>query len=438
MSFNFTKFSKIILYLLIFAFIITAPFYFIQYKNNRQQLINEDTDENWKGVITIWDYPHYDVENETRYGWIMGKIKKFEKEHPGVFIEFKPLNNNTGRIELETAINTKCYPDIVPIEINEFIINNNILEPLDNFLSKDDLERYKDKALQTVRYDNKTWGVPFMMNGYVLVANTDLLKEKGLEFKENSCTYQEFADIASKIKSKDKKNKLYGFDVCIDTNNFGIWGLFLSSKSNGDNFLEKDILKKGLSNISDLKHTYNCVSEYFGENSFTKVWNNFYNKKNTGICILDTAYVNILSNYKRNGEISFNYKILGFPVDNKNIMITKCDTYSILKQSDSKKTKMCVEFLKYITSEKYQRELYQIGGFPVDKSIGYIYINNEDMTKVEDCIDKGIIINSELSDSSIQEIINNEIRKVINEKNDINKSVKNINDKINKYKSNYR
>ena len=76
--------------ILLCIFIMAGPFIFIYFKPYVEGKI-EHKKEEWEGIITFWDYPRVDVTNGSNYGWIVRKIKKFEKENPGVYIDLKPI-----------------------------------------------------------------------------------------------------------------------------------------------------------------------------------------------------------------------------------------------------------------------------------------------------------------------------------------------------------
>ena len=124
--------SQIITILLI-AFIIIWPIYINYYT---QVDVEEDKVDSWKGVIKLWDFPRLDIHTGSRYGWINDRIKRFERQNPGVYIELEPIDWESGPIKLEVALKTGALPDIAPIGSDFECMSNNMLESLDLFFTE--------------------------------------------------------------------------------------------------------------------------------------------------------------------------------------------------------------------------------------------------------------------------------------------------------------
>lgn len=76
-------------------------------------------------------------------------------------------------------------PDIVPIGSDYSIISKGVLEPLDEYLTVDEIKDFRESALKSVTYDRKIYGIPWMMTTYTMVLNLDLFSQRGVEPPEN-------------------------------------------------------------------------------------------------------------------------------------------------------------------------------------------------------------------------------------------------------------
>ena len=85
----------------IIIYIITGPILFKKLNINYINYYKVETKEpDWKGIISFWDYPNLDTTNGSRFGWIQKRIKEFEKNNPGIYIDFRPLSAEDGRTTL--------------------------------------------------------------------------------------------------------------------------------------------------------------------------------------------------------------------------------------------------------------------------------------------------------------------------------------------------
>jgi len=349
----------------------------------------------WKGIITVRDYPRLDISTGYKYSWITKKIKEFERSNPGVFIEFKPLDSEFGHIELDTAIKTNSYPDIAPVGTNFEIISKGILEPLDEYLTKEEIEDYKAQAISAVQYQNKIWGIPYMMESYCLFLNLDLFNQIGVTPpQDGNWTYEEFLKSLKQLthdKDGDGKADTYGFNSYIMPNSYNTWGIILSDggeivdyKTGRYKFYGKDAVS-GLKKLVDLKLIHKVTPEDFGINNPRGAWKSFAVDKKIAVYPGKSSLVNSLKALNNVGK-GFNFGVANYPIGEEGIPISAGNTvtaYGIFKQEDKAKLKMCVKFLKHLVDDESQSELYKQGVFPVKKSAGEIYKNDKLMSSIE-------------------------------------------------------
>ncbi|WP_053956271.1 ABC transporter substrate-binding protein [Inediibacterium massiliense] len=428
---------------LICAFLIFGPFYFLQYKLKSNSIQKE---ENFKGVIEFWDYPHLDCENGTRFGWILEKIRVFEKQNPGVYIDFKPIYPLNGPIEIETSIKTNSSPDIAPIGSDQNVIHKKVLEPLDQYLSHEEWDDYKEESLKAVTAKGRKWGIPWMIDIYKMYINVDLFHEKNIEIPKNGeWTYKEFVDHVKQLtydQDGDKKIDTYGFYSFVGENH-PLWGILLSD---GATIFEKDQSYgfddekaiSGLKKLVDLKYMYKVTPDDFGENSEKDAWDLFCKGK-VAVYPAETSKTSSLKKLKNEG--GFEFEVVGFPIGEEKESLSICtpiDAYGIFKQEDPKKLEMCVKFLKFITKDDYQRQLYRLGVFPAKKSIGEIYKNDPYLSTIENELEDIKMIHTHPKWRSIEEILQSQIRQALLGKKSSQETIKDSKEKIKDYMESIR
>ncbi|EOD00423.1 extracellular solute-binding protein, family 1 [Caldisalinibacter kiritimatiensis] len=417
---------KKVLTILLVIFIIMWPIYFISFnKSQNTPTIEKEKDTEWKGVIEIWDYPRLNVETGSRYEWMLDKIRKFEKENPGVYIELRPIDLNKGPIKLEVGLKTGNLPDIAPVGADFTFMKEDILEPLDLYLSDKEKQKFKFQALHAVTYDGKMWGMPVMMTTYTMYLNLDLFRQRGVEPPiDGNWTYEEFVEKMKKLtwdSDNDSKIDHYGFVSFISPNYYNLWGIILSD---GAQIIDENSNKyvfygdkaiSGVKKVVDLKKKYKVTPEEFGLISGNKAWDMFNKEQVIAVYPTGSWAVRVLDNAIRKGE-GFNYTIANYPIGDKRIPVSLNNSvcaYGIFKQEDKGKLDMCVKFLKFISQEKYQEELEDLGVFPAKKGIKDIYENNPKMKRLEDCLSYTQIIPKHEKWKDIDRILQNQIRLAI-------------------------
>ncbi|MCG8538575.1 MAG: extracellular solute-binding protein [Clostridia bacterium] len=389
------KSFTLFLCLILIAFILFAPHLLI--RPEIDQLVDKIfvREIEWQGIITIRDYPRLDTTTGYKYSWILKKIKEFERKNPGVFIEFKPLNEEFGHIEIDTAIKTNSLPDIAPIGSDFEIISQGVLEPLDEYLTKEEIDSYKLNAISSVKYGGRIWGIPYMMENYCLFLNLDLFNQRGVKPpKDGNWTYEEFLKSLKELtydKDGDGESDIYGFNSYIMPNSYNIWGIILSDggeivdyKTRRYSFYGREALS-GLKKLVDLKLVHKVTPENFGTNSAKEAWKSFAIDKKVAVYPGKASLVNTLKLLNSIGK-GFNFNIANYPIGEAGIPISSGNTvtaYGVFKQDDKRKLEMCIKFVKHLTDEDGQRELYKQGVFPVKKKVGEIYKKDKIMSNIE-------------------------------------------------------
>ncbi len=405
------------------AFILLSPY--VLHRPNIGELYDKvfRRDIEWRGVITIWDYPRLDMTTGYKYSWLRDKINEFERKNPGVIIEFKPLESEFANIKLDTAIKTNTYPDIAPVGTNFEIISKGILEPLDEYLTEDERSDFKIQAISAVKYDNKIWGLPYVIEPYTFLINKELFQEKNISLpREGNWTYEEFVDTLTKLTyNKSKKEEFYGFNSFIHGNFYNIWGIIMSD---GAEVIDKETFAyrfygkramSGLQKLVDLKYKYKVTPPDFGENTMDEAWRSFAIDKKVAVYPAKSPKINELKILKSNG-MAFDFDAANYPIGDLGMPISvgnSVTAFGVFKQEDEKKLRICIEFIKHLSDEKSQRDLYKQGGFPVKKSIGEIYKNDEIMSKIEKNLSYSKNIGLHPQWTLIEDILQSQIRMIL-------------------------
>lgn len=349
-----SKVLKDILCGLVVIFIITGPYLFETYKSNLEKT-PENEKATYKGVITLWDYPYFNKDNGTRYGWITKKIKEFEKENKGVYIDFKPLSYENGLIEIETSAKINALPDIAPVGANVEIQQLDLLQPLNDYIENNILNEYFDDVINSVTYNNHIYGIPKLINLHVMLLNKNEFEAKGIQMPQKPVMPQN--DFLSLIKQSYNQT---GKSLSLDKKTM----ISMAWHINNQEKLQE------IKTNSGMIYYKNIINELEKQ------------KISIGTCqTMDLAKINDTLA----GEL--NYKWMNFYAQEKDIY-GECLAYGIFKQKDQKKLEMCLKFVDFLTNNKEQLQLNKFNAFSVKKLNEPLYIEESGMGQLEKILKK--------------------------------------------------
>jgi len=376
------------------VYIFIGPDLLKQMKENYKKSlepVHEKTE--WTGVITLWDYPRLDLTNGKRFSWIKSKIKQFEKKNPGVYIELRELDWKEGPTFLKAAAKIGANPDIAPVGSDYFFMSGGYIEELGSYMSLEEKKDFIDSILDTATDKGKLYGIPWMMTGYTMLLNTDRFNEKNVSLPQNGeWTYEQFVKALEQLTydtGEKEGAKVYGFNSFIEPGYYNIFGLLMSDgaqiidEETGRYVFNTPEALSGLNKLYDLKYKYKVTHPGFGDMSENQAWSTFLNGE-VAVYIGSSWTVPLLRNSQ--GSSGINFAVAKFPTGKSDVPLSVCQTacsYAVFKQKDEVKRKVCVDFIKFITSAEAQLELADFGYFPVRKSGKHLYENDKEMYTIQ-------------------------------------------------------
>lgn len=406
--------------MLLIAFIVFWSFY-IHF--NDPDSLTEEPEERYTGIIKIWDYPRLDVGTGSRYSWIQERIREFEKKNPGVYIDFTPLDWESGPEKIEEAIKSNDKPDIVPISFNFPWIDD--LEVLNEFLEKEELDDFKFETLKPVTYNENIIGLPFAMTTYTMYLNLDLFNERGVSPPlDGNWTYEEFVEKLEELtfdSDNDGIKDHFGFNSFIEPNYYNLWGIILSDGAEIIDFKKNkykfygDSAIKGVQRVVDLKYKYKVTPDNFGSLSEKECWDMFIKDKKIAVYPTGSWAVKVLEDLQNKGE-GFNFDIANYPLGDEKLPMALSDgvaSFGVFKQEDKKKVETCVKFLKFLSDESSQKTLEELGVFTVKKGIKDMYKDNPKMKRIEETLYYTQVVPRDENWKSIDIILQDEIKKAV-------------------------
>lgn len=358
----FSKIIKGILLVVCVIFIIAGPIAFEVYKGYKEKPIVEETP--WKGIIVIWDYPSFNKEDGARYSWIANKIKQFEKENRGVFINFKPLDISKGLVEIETAAQTNTLPDIAPVGASRVIQELDILEPLNLYIDKNNMDIYIEGIKDNIIYKDNIYGIPRLINIDIIAFSKSIFDTQEEEIPNTGQILLVMADAIIKktgFPFKIKDTALVSMALC---------------------FKEYPIFEKIIQG-NQFKETNSLYSDFEKKNFST-----------IACSTMDIAQIDYVFG------IHGDYNLVPLVTEKEQKLIGTCWAYGVIKQEDKKKVEMCIKFINFLTNSEEQLGLVKFNAFPVMKSTQGIYKEENDLKKIEELfMNSGKILINTLSEN---------------------------------------
>jgi len=384
----FKKIIRIILYILIITYILTAPFYL----NNifSEKYLSNKKNVEWSGVITMWDIPRLTV-NGSEFGWIKSRIDEYQKHNPNVHIELRELHyDDNSEIAFKAAL-SEDHPDIMPL-----FIGNEVL-PLDNVMPVNILDRdnqlisIKDPLISTVYKDEKLWGIPVYYSINVLIINKSLIDSLGVKCPPD-VNYDSFISFLKEIEEKETSEEIAPFDFYIDDHGNSIMPFFFAdgasifslNEQESTNFYSDKVVT-GLEKLKRIDQNLTSLHEGYGNRSKTQVTTDFYNGK-TAVLSGSLTDVNSLIRKINQGK-GFDFELIPYPKGQSEIPIYFAEdigAYAIMETNNSNKKEAIYDFMKFLLSKESQQSLETIGRLPAVEGSDYKFETHAHLNTLSD------------------------------------------------------
>ncbi len=175
-------------------------------------------------------------------------IPEFEKANPGIKVELDLLNEKGDSVaamqRLDLMAASKDQLDIIELPYTNYSQRADIglLEPLEGFIEKDGY-KYEEEYLVDTKVNDKIYALPSSMQRWFVLLNKEMLDEANLPVPTD-WTWTEFVEYAQKLTKGEGASKRYGAYL---HNWPDYFQLQLMSKPTDNTFLKAD----GTSNAKD-------------------------------------------------------------------------------------------------------------------------------------------------------------------------------------------
>ncbi|NCB37597.1 MAG: extracellular solute-binding protein [Erysipelotrichia bacterium] len=348
-------------------------------------------------LIKIWDFPRWLETGETtdRFTWISRKIADFEKMHPGVRVELTKLTWQRGHEKLKIAAISGNNPDIAPGTVPLLFIRENLIEPVDEYLTAEDRNDYLPGALQAFKVKGKIYGWPWYMGGQLLYLNRDIFASASVELPiEGRWTPDEFVGKMTQIKSYLAGKQGY-FPLGVyfqkdETANFPFLMLYGGTIINNEGLYTADTpgFLRGIEWLKNLQQQQIIPADSGGRTS-NDIWTAFGTEHRIAAAAFGLWGIKALTS-----KFPMNFEVVHFPAEPGRPSGSFLGTsgFYVFKTPDKKRLAMAMELSRFLTSGENQRDLAHYTQFPTRHSSGNIYAADRHMSAAWKILQEGQLV----------------------------------------------
>ncbi|MGL5755523.1 MAG: ABC transporter substrate-binding protein [Paraclostridium sp.] len=156
----------------------------------------------------------YSTWDNTHTKAIETLIEGFEKENPNIDIQLEVISNGDYWTKMETAAAGGSAPDVFWVDARRFgtYAKEGMLVGMDDYIkeNKIDMSQYLESITSIYNFDGKQYAMPSFWDDTVLLLNTKMMEEYGIEKPKKDWNWEEMIAWLEDAKAKLPKD-IYPF-----------------------------------------------------------------------------------------------------------------------------------------------------------------------------------------------------------------------------------
>ncbi|MDD3461033.1 MULTISPECIES: ABC transporter substrate-binding protein [unclassified Mesotoga] len=322
--------------------------------------------------------------------------EEFMRLHPDVEVKYVVVGNTEYSQKMAAAIATGTQPDIFkgPVWDNRWV-GAGLLEPIDDYISPEDLEDFYDLALETGYVDGKHYIWPWNLGtngmGTSMLLYTPDFEKAGVDWRkivEEGWTMEEFVEIAKKLTwDSDGDGKIDHYAISFgaqDTHNLMNFiyahGAKLTNEDETEVTFNTPEAVAGLQFLLDLVEVHKVAPSAVEAMGVYDVIGNFHSHR-TSIGFGGPYEIGRITRYVKSGQLteSFYPVIAPFPhvEGKKGASYATASGFVVFKQNDKAKRDAVMEFAKFLTNKENTALLESLTYLTARKSVNAILFQND-------------------------------------------------------------
>lgn len=298
-------------------------------------------------VKTTIQFASWGSESETKI--LKNVLDDFEKENPKIKVDFMHIPQNYfQKIHLLFASNTS--PDVLFIN-NQYLpvyANAGVLEDLTPYYDSFEYNKFYDKSIQTLSWQNKNYAVPRDVSNLVIFYNKDIFKKYNVTLPKKNWTLNEFLGKAGKLTHSPEI-----FGVSFEDEPLFFFPYLTSYGVTDFTNFEDENFQNGLKFYADLRNKYHFAP---------------YKKEAASATMAQMFLQGKLAMYlsgrwmvpKFREEAKFDWDVIEFPCGQNNCSVPMdASGWAISKNSTHKDE--AVKLVKYLSSKESSEKFTRSG-----------------------------------------------------------------------------
>lgn len=141
-------------------------------------------------------------------------IAAFQEQHPGIRVEKYPIDvvNEVAYKSMRMAIQEEKV-DLLPAGWISSMVQEKLLEPLDPYLQKTQLDWKPLGDIEDLKVDGALYQMPYRVTPFIIRYNADLLEASGEKVPEGEWTWEQFRQLAKKLTVRSGDSTIWGFET---------------------------------------------------------------------------------------------------------------------------------------------------------------------------------------------------------------------------------
>lgn len=310
----------------------------------------------FKGTLQYWVLG-YQPNGGNQTGKLMdAAVASFTKANPDIQVEVTGYTGDqAGFTKLTQAVQGGQAVDVfrLPSDILPLLVKDNLVAPIDEFLTDADKADIYPNLLDAVKIDGKAYAWPLWVPPVGMYLNLDIFKERNVEPPKDTWTYEEFVDIAKKLTFKrDNGEQVYGYTALIDPGVVNSWPFILGdgalpiSKDNTKYTFNSPEGISGLKKLVDLAQVYKVTPPDFGSQTGQDIQTGFKDKK---VYAMYSEPSGASSGYKAAG-MNFDIKPMPIGSSGKPVTAGGIGLIAVAATQDRAKLQAAMDLARYLTS----------------------------------------------------------------------------------------
>lgn len=282
-------------------------------------------------------------------------VELFAEAHPGVKVRVEGIGwGRKGTAALNLALTARTDINLFRVSSHDLprYASEGLLSEVGPHLSQEDKADFFPNAFDGARYKGKIFAWPLWVTAKVILANTDIFKERGVELPsfDKPWSWAEFVEACRYLSfSRKDASRFYGVSMSAKPSPLPYIDGGRRLSPDGKKFLgaEPEFVS-GLQKTADLSLRYHCTAPGYGTAEQRMVHDQFRKARNVAMDISVSGFIRTLEKEK------FPFAVLPLPIGASSRPVTTgaFGLYAVVDLPEKEKVRAAHELARWLTGSE--------------------------------------------------------------------------------------